>query len=318
MTTLEEVWVDYQAVVLDEVTERTAYVYRNAWVKRVAPTLGKLTVADITPLEVRKAWALWEGSTSTKIDALAVTSKVLGVAVEAGYIRSNPARGLRLKRKPAKSPAARSLSPAELATFIERTPTGCYRRIVQALAYTGCRLGEVAALTPTDVDLERGLIRIARSLSPDSRGKLTVGDTKSHRDRVVPILPQLVSVIREAMEGKQPHDLLFPGPRGGALDSANLSRSIGLKVWRDEVRVYPPGEKPLHLHDLRHTAATLMCRAGIPVHEVQAILGHSSLAVTQLYARANNEAAMRAGALFGGFLAGESPELDTVTREAAA
>lgn len=314
--TLEEVWQEYESVVLDGIAERTAYTYRNAWKKRVANTLGKLPVADITPVEVRKAWALWDGSQSTKTDALAVASKVLGVAVEAGLIRNNPARGLRLKRKPGKSPAARALTPTELALFISRTPEGCYRRIVQALAYTGCRLGEVAALTPADVDLDRGLIRVARSLSPDSHGKLMMGDTKSHRERVVPILPQLAPVILEASEDKKPHDLLFPGPRGGALDSSNLSRSIALTSWREEVRVYPLGEQALHLHDLRHTAATLMCRAGIPVHEVQMILGHSSLAVTQLYARANDEAAIRAGARFGSFLSDLIPEIDTVTNEA--
>lgn len=303
--TLNEVFEKYQPLVLADVTARTGYVYRNAWKKRVGESLGLLPVVNITGLDVRMAWAGWDGSQSTKTDALAVTSKTLSVAVDAGLIRSNPARGLRLKRKPSKSPAARALSPAELSAFIAFTPAGHYRRIIQALAYTGCRLGEVAALTFADVDLERGLIRVSRSLSPDPNGKLVAGDTKSHRDRVVPILPQLLPVIEEAAGNKGVHDLLFTGPRGGALDSGNLARSTGLTTWRNSVRVYPPGEKPLHMHDLRHTAATLMCRAGIPVHEVQAILGHSSLAVTQIYARANDEAALRAGKRFGEFLAAE-------------
>lgn len=303
--TLNRVFEDYQPLVLADVTARTAYVYQNAWRKRVSASLGLLPVVGITGLDIRMAWTGWDGSQSTKTDALAVTSKTLSVAVDAGLIRSNPARGLRLKRKPSKSPAARALSPEELAAFIAHAPGGHYRRIIQALAYTGCRLGEVAALTCADADMGRGLIRVARSLSPDPSGKLAAGDTKSHRDRVVPILPQLVPVIEEAAEGKGVHDLLFTGPRGGALDSGNLSRSIGLKAWRDDVRVYPPGEKPLHLHDLRHTTATLLCRAGVPVTDVQAILGHSSLAVTQIYARANDEAALRAGKRFGAFLASE-------------
>lgn len=312
--TLNEVFSQYQPLVLADVTARTAYVYRNAWKKRVEATLGRLPVPNITGLEIRLAWAKWDGSQSTKTDALAVTSKTLAVAVDAGLIRSNPARGLRLKRKPSKSPAARALSPVELAEFIAHTPAGHYRRIVQALAYTGCRLGEIAGLTFADVDMQRGLIRVARSLSPDPSGKLVSGDTKSHRDRVVPILPQLVPVILEAAEGKQPHDLLFPGPRGGGLDSGNLARSMGLILWRDQIKTFPLGTAPLHLHDLRHTAATLMCRSGIPVNEVQAILGHSSLAVTQLYARSNDDAALRAGVRFSEFLAGETVKIDTVER----
>ncbi|MGO1629521.1 tyrosine-type recombinase/integrase [Microbacterium sp.] len=303
--TLNQLFERYLPLVLADVAPKTAYAYQNAWRKRVSGSLGQLPVVGITGLDIRMAWTGWDGVPSTKTDALAVASKTLSVAVDAGLIRSNPARGLRLKRKPGKSPAARALSPDELDAFIARTPEGHYRRIIVALAYTGCRLGEVAGLTRADVDVERGLIRVARSLSPDPTGKLVAGDTKSHRDRVVPILMQLLPVIEEAAEGKNPHDLLFTGPRGGALDSGNLTRSIGLQVWRDEVRVYPPGEPPLHLHDLRHTALTLMCRAGIPAPDVQRIAGHSSLAVTQLYARGNDESALRAGERFGAFLAGQ-------------
>lgn len=82
--TLEDVWQEYQLVVLDDVSKRTSYVYRNAWQKRVSPTLGRLAVVDITPLEVRRAWAEWDGSQSTKTDALAVVSKTLSIAVDAG------------------------------------------------------------------------------------------------------------------------------------------------------------------------------------------------------------------------------------------
>ena len=60
--TLECIWQEYQIVVLDDVSERTAYVYHNAWRKRVSPNLGKLAVINITPLEIRRAWAEWSGS----------------------------------------------------------------------------------------------------------------------------------------------------------------------------------------------------------------------------------------------------------------
>lgn len=107
VVTLADVYTEYALLIFGDVATRTGYVYRNAWNKRVAATLGHLPVGSITGLDIRMAWASWEGSASTKTDALAVTSKTLSIAVEAGLIRSNPARGLRLKRKPSKSPAAR-------------------------------------------------------------------------------------------------------------------------------------------------------------------------------------------------------------------
>lgn len=309
---LNRIWDDYQELILADVTERTAYVYANAWRRRIREGIGALPVASIGRLTVRQAWARWDKSASTKNDALAALSKTLEVAVDAGLITTNPARSLKLKRKNGKSPAARALSREELDRFISFTPEGHYRRIIEALAYTGCRLGEIAALTGSDIEPERGIIRVARSLSPNSNGKLVVGDTKSHREREVPILPQLRETLAAAMKDRQPHDLIFTGPRGGALDSGNLSRSIGLNKWRDQVKVFPPGAPRLHLHDLRHTAATLMCGAGVPTIVVKDILGHSSLAVTELYARANEAAVRAAGETFSLYLA----KFDTV--EAAA
>ena len=309
--TLNAIWDEYNEVVLADVTERTAYVYANAWKRRIRDGIGAMPLDAITRLTVKQAWARWDKSASTKNDALAVLSKTLEVAVDAGLIQTNPARALKLKRKDGRSPAARSLSRAELDRFIAFTPEGPYRRIIEALAYTGCRLGEIAALTASDVDLARGLIRIARSLSPNPNGKLIMGDTKSHRERVVPVLPQFRETLETAIQGKEPHQLIFTGPRGGALDSGNLSRSIGLRNWRNEVKIFPPGAPKLHIHDLRHTAATLMCGAGIPVTVVKELLGHSSLAVTQLYARANEAAALAAGDLFGRYLS----EFDNVENE---
>lgn len=52
-------------------------------------------------------------------------------------------------------------------------------------------------------------------------------------------------------------------------------------------------ERPLHWHDLRHTAAVMLFRSGVSAPDVRAILGHSSLAVTQIYADTRRDAARR-------------------------
>jgi integrase len=59
------------------------------------------------------------------------------------------------------------------------------------------------------------------------------------------------------------------------------------------VKTYAPGEASLHWHDLRHTAAVALFSAGVSAPDVQAILGHSSLLVTQLYADTRADAARR-------------------------
>lgn len=143
--TLNAIWDEYQEVVLADVTDRTAYVYANAWNRRIRDGIGSLPLSSITRLTVKQAWARWDKSASTKNDALAALSITLEVAVDAGLIATNPARSLKLKRRNGKSPAARALSRDELDRFISFTPRGHYRRIIEALAYTGCRLVSTAA-----------------------------------------------------------------------------------------------------------------------------------------------------------------------------
>lgn len=307
--TIRDVWNEHRSLILADIAARTVYTYERAWVRDLDQSLGAEPVATLTGLKVRLAWNGWSGSESTKTDTLALLNRIMRICVEAGLIPFNPAHGLRLKRnRDAKAPARRALSLAELERFLAHVPDGPYRWACQALAYTGCRLGEIAALMPVDVDLDESLIDISRSLSPDKHGRLVMGPTKPRRARYVPIISQMRTVLDKAMVGKARTDLIFTGPRGGALDSSNLARSIGLTDWRDEVKVYPPGEDPLHLHDLRHTAFTIMADGGATVLDIKAVAGHSTVKMTEHYARPGIAAARRVGESYSAALSSYVPK----------
>src|SRR5699024_2814897 len=145
-------------------------------------------------------------------------------------------------------------------------------------------------------------------LSPDKHGRLVMGPTKPRRARYVPIIPQMRAVLDKAMVGKARTDLIFTGPRGGALDSSNLARSIGLTDWRDEVKVYPPGDDPMHLHDHRHTAITIMADGGATVLDSKAVPGHSTVKMTEHYARPGIAAARRVGESYSAALSSYAPK----------
>lgn len=308
-TTIRDMWNGHRSLILSDIAARTIYTYERAWARDLDQSLGSEPVATLTGLKVRIAWNGWAGSESTKTDTLAVLNRIMRVCVEAGLIPVNPAHGLRLKRnRDAKTPSRRALSLAELQLFLAHVPDGPYRWACQALAYTGCRLGEIAALTPLDVNPDEALIDVARSLSPDRHGRLVMGQTKARRARYVPIIPQMRDVLDKAMEGKSYTDLVFTGPRGGAIDSSNLARAISLTDWRDEVKAYPPGEDPLHLHDLRHTAFTIMAEAGATVLDIKAVAGHSTVKVTEHYARPGIDAARRVGETYAAALRSYVPK----------
>lgn len=111
-------------------------------------------------------------------------------------------------------------------------------------------------------------------------GVIIPDDTKTYKVRAVMYLVALDPIMRSLCEGREPGDLLFeqPGREGMMIrEWGNASRddgwlSVGLR------RAGIPGH--LAIHDLRHTAASLMVRAGANVKAVQRQLGHKSAAMT--------------------------------------
>jgi len=141
-------------------------------------------------------------------------------------------------------------------------------RGILAVALHGLRKGEIWGLDLADVDIGRREMRVRRSHDHDT--------TKTSRERVVPIHPELLPMVVEACElaiGRG--GPLFPGRRGKrrnerASVEVPFARALRLAKVRRHVR----------FHDLRHTAATLFLRAGVPMAHVSKILGHSSIRTT--------------------------------------
>lgn len=307
MDTVGELWERYRPVVFSKIAAGTQRAYGYAWSIRVAPWFAHRPIDTITTLDVEEAFASWSGSESTRQDALGALSAICKVAMKGGLIPSNPCIGIDRRRIQAADVAARALTLTEYQRLLDVLPTsGPYRRFVLAMVYTGCRLGEVAGLRVGDVDWSERTIKVSRTASPGFRGELVVGPTKGRRTRSVPVVDQLVPILVEASDGKAEHDYLFTGPRGGFINSKNLSRALGWHSIRDGVKTFGPGERALHWHDLRHTAAVFFFDAGLPAPDVQAILGHSSLLVTQLYADTRRLAARRAVPALSQFLGSQS------------
>lgn len=295
--TVGEVYEQYRPLVLSKIGPGTGRGYTSAWKRRVGPSFAEVAIETISTLDVEVEIARWSGTLSTRKDALYLLSALCRVAVKGGLIPTNPCIGVELPREQVNDPTSRALTLEETDRLIERLPrSGPYRRFVLALLYTGCRVGEVAALRLSDVDWSGETIAVRRTASPGLTGELVIGPTKGRRVRSVPMPEPLAAIVREASENKGEHDLLFPGPRGGYINSKNLSRALDWFAIRDSIKAFPREEAKLHWHDLRHTAAVMLFRAGMSAPDVQAILGHSSLAVTQLYADTRNDAARRGSA----------------------
>jgi integrase/recombinase XerC len=149
-------------------------------------------------------------------------------------------------------------------------------RVVLELLYaTGVRVGELCGLDVDDVDDERSAVRVLG---------------KGGRERTVPFGAPARSAVRAWLTRGRPAwataasgPALLLGRRGGRLD-ARAARTL---VHRRLAAV--PGAPDVGPHGLRHSAATHLLEGGADLRSVQELLGHASLATTQIYTHVSPE-----------------------------
>src|SRR6266568_222121 len=143
------------------------------------------------------------------------------------------------------------------------------RAVLELLYATGVRVSELCGLDIDDIDYSRRVIRVFG---------------KGQRERTVPFgIPAERAVRRWQNDGRprlvgnRSGAAFFLGARGGRLDPRTVRRTVHDAV--DAV----PGAADMGPHGLRHSAATHLLEGGADLRSVQELLGHATLATTQLY-----------------------------------
>jgi integrase len=171
-----------------------------------------------------------------------------------------------------------------------------WRLVVDFLAYTGLRWGELPALRLRSFDFLHELVHVY--WVRDRKGVEREYPKSKKSRRAVPIPPHLTGHLRDLAAGRGPGDRVFTDDTGGALSywsfqtawekAVTAARTCepggrcrdGDGACRDaghHVPVYSP-------HVLRHTYASWLVSAGVDLYRVQALLGHESYVTTQRYA----------------------------------
>jgi integrase/recombinase XerC len=142
--------------------------------------------------------------------------------------------------------------------------------VLELLYGSGLRVSELCGLTPLDLDLDRGMVRVWG---------------KGSKQRQVPLSEPSVVAVRRWLEQGRGH---LAGPEAGT--SVFLNRR-GRPLSRHDVgRVLDARSSvPTHPHALRHTFATHLLDGGADLRSVQELLGHEDLATTQIYTHVSRE-----------------------------
>lgn len=260
-------WLEGQTHLKPSTLERYAGIVRE----HIKPRWQSTTLADVGHGDVQ-AWVsklAAQRSPATVRKVHRVLSLMLKTAVKDGRLVRNPADHVNLPR--VVEGELRFLDHVQVGSLADQC--GDMGLVVLFLAYTGVRFGEMAALRVSRLDLMRRRAMIAESVTL-VRGVQTWGTPKGHERREVPIPRFLIDRLTVHVAGKAQDELVFTGPKGGALRAQGFQRAA-LTAAAAEIGV--PG---LHPHELRHTAASLAIAAGADVKVVQQMLGHKTATMT--------------------------------------
>ena len=239
----------------------------------VLPHFGDSELRHITQLDVR----IWVSELATRLSPATVVKayqllgKLLGAAVDAGLMTETPCRRMPLPR--IEPQEMRFLTVDEVACLAESINPR-YRALVLVGAFGGFRIGEMAGLRRTRVDILRARIDVAE-ITVEVAGQLHTGPPKTRAGRLSISLPRsVVDELGHHLGAWAGPDLVFTGPMGGPLRVPAWRR----RFWGPavpEAVLQPP--RP---HDLRHTAVALWIAQGAKPKQVAARAGHTSVAFT--------------------------------------
>lgn len=287
-----EQYLDPDSGLLTGVDSSTRREYGRIAAKSFLPILGELPVDAIQKADVGR-WATWQEqqpslrrrgqnvSAKTVRNYHALLSSILTAAVEARHIDANPAHKTRMTR--GQKHDGVFLSRSEFATLLHFIPEH-YKPLVLLLAGTGARWGEATALDWRDLNLHATppTIRIHKAWK---KSGILAHPKTSRSVRTVSLWPELVDALGTPGQGKA---LMFTGPEGvGRVWPGRFRSSVWMQATAlamDEDACAAAGLEPIakrpRVHDLRHTHASWLIAAGMPLPYVQARLGHESITTT--------------------------------------
>jgi len=291
-------WLRHYIDNLTGLKKSTLYDYNSYLKNDIGPALGDLPLKSLTREDVAQ-WvnAMAEAGSSGKTVANkhGLLSAALSAAVPA-QIPFNPAAGQKLPETVRQEMVA--LTPQDFARLLDAVPE-FWRPLVEFLVASGARWGEVTALRPADVNRTDGTVRITRAWKRTYEAGgvgYEIGVPKTKKSiRTINVSKGTLDKLDYSGE------FLFLNRAGRPVRGNGFHD----RVWKPAVeRVWPSKDsngnqipagfippRP-RIHDLRHSCATWMVLAGVPLPVVQTHLGHESINTTiSLYAHVDRKSA---------------------------
>jgi integrase len=270
---------------------RATTAYRYAWfVERyINPAIGDIPLRRLRSDhldELYESLAVTGGRTGTGLAAKTILEvhmiirAALEVAVQRELVGRNVAHGARARGRPPARAAARAWSAEELRSFLAAARPHRLYAVLHLAAHTGMRRGEIVGLKWSDLDCVTSRMSMSRTLQNVGGRPVEFGVKTRTSRRTVDLdqhtMRQLDRWQRRLCRDGLPHgpdDWMFCNGDGRFLNPESVSQLFDRIVRRS-------GLPRIRFHDLRHTNASLLVAAGVPIKVVSERLGHAHPAFT--------------------------------------
>lgn len=253
--------------------------------KLLNPVIGKLRLSAITSRDVATLHAKEKSRTSatTANHLLTTLKRMLNLAVKWEFLEKNPAS---LQEKFKEPPhRERYLSKEELPRFLKalgEEDDGLSGAALHLLLFTGCRRGEILSLKWEQVRMDEE--------------RIFLPTTKNGRSRTVHLNAKALEILLELRERKDQKmrtassEFVFPSRQGTKKGHIfDLRKPFERACLR-------AGIENFRIHDIRHTFASMAVMSGASLYDVQKLLGHQDIAMTQRYAHLSDDGLKKATA----------------------
>ncbi len=270
-------------------SEKWIYRQRTLIDKHLLPKLGAMKVMDLKQfhLQILINEKAAEGlATGTMRQIKQTAARILEVAFEADMIRRNFFDTVKV---PKKDPTERqALTEDQIKMVNETWETHCMGYPAMIMLYCGLRKGELLALRWKDVDLEKDIISVNKSVTIVTN-QPTIKTPKSKAGvRQVPI-PTILHNVLIQVKGAD-NEVVCPGCSGQVMSDSAYSSAW--HSYMNHLNLFYGGSnasrtkqkiiaiQPFTAHMLRHTYATLLYDAGVDIKTAQRYLGHANVELT--------------------------------------
>jgi integrase len=326
--TLGEWLVDWLQKAIKPPAKRasTYRVYHHVIHDKVIPAIGTIPLQQLKALDIKRYYveqttlsgstlaqhhAILTGALKAAVAGSLVTRNVAALVIGKPQARRDYDRDV--KQNCWEADEARRLLAAAKAAGPQ--PAALFAVALD----TGARKNELCGLQWADLDFEKGAVTVMRQLTQTGR-QPTFGPVKNGMPRTIDLATETLELLQAHKRAQaelkmrnrtvyQDYGLIFAKEWGdvyGRQDSLGLplqSNNLGQREFARLIKA--ANVRPITIHGLRHTSATLLLKAGVAAHVVQQRLGHKKISTTlDIYAHAlpsmQQDAARRLGALLHG------------------